>query len=179
MWQPLASYVALILNDLIRNTLEIPLKMAVTSLRVPEYELDDTKLKHDELDEGRVVVADPGTLEHVELDEKENRRVLRKIDWHLMPLMCLVYGLQFVSERCSMTRRAHKTRMRAIPAMVADVVVFSLTKPRSAMQGKDQWAMYGRRDCLTYSDVDSVMGIRQARHIDLSEYSWLSSAFCE
>lgn len=26
---------------------------------------------------------------------------------------------------------------------------------------------------------DSVMGIRQARHIDLSEYSWLSSAFCQ
>lgn len=65
----------------------------------PEYELDDTKSKQDELDQGKVVAADPGTLEHVELDEKESKRVLRKIDWHLMPLMCVVYGLQFVSER--------------------------------------------------------------------------------
>jgi ACS family allantoate permease-like MFS transporter len=34
--------------------------------------------------------------EATEIDEKANRKLLRKIDWHLMPLLCLVYGLQFV-----------------------------------------------------------------------------------
>ncbi len=33
----------------------------------------------------------------VEIDEKENRKLLRKIVWHIIPLLCLVYGLQFVS----------------------------------------------------------------------------------
>lgn len=63
----------------------------------PQYELDDTKSKQDELDQGKVIAAHPGTVEHIEIDQKESKRVLRKIDWHLMPLMCVVYGLQFVS----------------------------------------------------------------------------------
>ena len=63
----------------------------------PEYELGDTKLKQDGLSKGQVMAADEGSLERVEIDEKESRRVLRKIDWHLMPLLCVVYGLQFVS----------------------------------------------------------------------------------
>lgn len=28
---------------------------------------------------------------------EEDKRVLRKIDWRLLPLMCTIYGLQFVS----------------------------------------------------------------------------------
>ena len=30
------------------------------------------------------------------LDEDTNKRLLRTIDWHLMPLMCLVYGMNYL-----------------------------------------------------------------------------------
>lgn len=66
-----------------------------------DYEMDDTKMKHDETLDGEVVApVSNDQFDEVEgfaVDEAESRRVLRKIDWHLMPIMCVVYGLQFVS----------------------------------------------------------------------------------
>lgn len=65
-----------------------------------EYEMDDNKIKYEENTDGEVVAPVPDQLDNVEafeVDEAESRRVLRKIDWHLMPLLCVVYGLQFVS----------------------------------------------------------------------------------
>lgn len=62
--------------------------------------MDDSKLKYDETMDGQVVEPVSDQLDNVggfEVDEAESRRVLRKIDWHLMPLLCVVYGLQFVS----------------------------------------------------------------------------------
>ncbi|KAJ9112114.1 hypothetical protein QFC20_002294 [Naganishia adeliensis] len=63
-----------------------------------EYEMDDSKLKYDQTMDGQVVEPVSDQLDNVggfEVDEAESRRVLRKIDWHLMPLLCVVYGLQF------------------------------------------------------------------------------------
>lgn len=34
--------------------------------------------------------------EAIELDEATNRRLLRTIDWHMMPIMCFVYGMNFL-----------------------------------------------------------------------------------
>ncbi|KAF2102184.1 membrane transporter [Rhizodiscina lignyota] len=34
----------------------------------------------------------------IEIDEATNRRLLRTIDWHLMPVMCLVYGLNYLDK---------------------------------------------------------------------------------
>jgi ACS family allantoate permease-like MFS transporter len=34
--------------------------------------------------------------EAIELDESTNRRLLRTIDWHLMPIMCCVYGMNYL-----------------------------------------------------------------------------------
>ncbi|KAL1633450.1 Allantoate permease [Neofusicoccum ribis] len=34
----------------------------------------------------------------LEIDEATNARLLRKIDWHLMPLLCIVYGLNFLDK---------------------------------------------------------------------------------
>ncbi|KAL7943561.1 major facilitator superfamily domain-containing protein [Trichoderma barbatum] len=34
----------------------------------------------------------------VQLDEETERRLLRKIDWNLMPLMCIVYGLNYLDK---------------------------------------------------------------------------------
>jgi hypothetical protein len=76
---------------------------ALTAPRLAEgYELE-VKDK-DELREYSVQVAGGDQVTpasqiifDVDGDEQENRKLLRKIDWHLMPLLCVVYGLQFVS----------------------------------------------------------------------------------
>ncbi|KAF2457743.1 putative MFS allantoate transporter [Lineolata rhizophorae] len=34
----------------------------------------------------------------IHIDEETNRRLLRTIDWHLMPIMCVVYGLNFLDK---------------------------------------------------------------------------------
>ncbi len=36
--------------------------------------------------------------EVVEIDEATNKRLLRIIDWHLMPLLCLIYGLNYLDK---------------------------------------------------------------------------------
>lgn len=36
--------------------------------------------------------------ETIELTPEDERRLLRKIDWHLMPLLCLVYGLNYLDK---------------------------------------------------------------------------------
>jgi ACS family allantoate permease-like MFS transporter len=36
----------------------------------------------------------------ITIDEATNKRLLRIIDWHLMPLMCIVYGLNYLDSRC-------------------------------------------------------------------------------
>lgn len=34
--------------------------------------------------------------ESIELDEATNRRLLRTIDWHMMPIMCFIYGMNYL-----------------------------------------------------------------------------------
>ena len=34
--------------------------------------------------------------EAIELDEATNRRLLKTIDWHMMPIMCCIYGMNFL-----------------------------------------------------------------------------------
>lgn len=36
--------------------------------------------------------------ETIEMTPEEQRRLLRKIDWHLMPMLCLVYGLNYLDK---------------------------------------------------------------------------------
>ncbi|KAJ5815189.1 Major facilitator superfamily domain general substrate transporter [Penicillium riverlandense] len=36
--------------------------------------------------------------EAIELDEATNRRLLRTIDWHIMPIMCVVYGMNYLDK---------------------------------------------------------------------------------
>ncbi|KAL2208450.1 MFS general substrate transporter [Sarocladium strictum] len=53
--------------------------------------------KHDiDADEGMKAMA--GSSENIVIDEETNRRLLRKIDWNLMPLMCIVYGLNYLDK---------------------------------------------------------------------------------
>lgn len=36
--------------------------------------------------------------EVIEIDEATNKRLLRRIDWNLMPVMCIVYGLNYLDK---------------------------------------------------------------------------------
>ncbi|OJJ06112.1 hypothetical protein ASPVEDRAFT_45526 [Aspergillus versicolor CBS 583.65] len=36
--------------------------------------------------------------ETIELDEATNRRLLRTVDWHIMPIMCFVYGMNYLDK---------------------------------------------------------------------------------
>ena len=36
--------------------------------------------------------------ERIEIDEATNKRLLRIIDWHLMPLLCVIYGLNYLDK---------------------------------------------------------------------------------
>jgi hypothetical protein len=62
------------------------------------YNDGDDKDKKSTIYAGEEAIGSVDTTEVNQVDEKENRDLLRKIDWHLMPLLCFVYGLQFVSE---------------------------------------------------------------------------------
>ncbi|EXJ88440.1 hypothetical protein A1O1_05370 [Capronia coronata CBS 617.96] len=46
-------------------------------------------------DEAMKAFADGEVLE---IDEATNKRLLRIIDWHLMPLMCVIYGLNYLDK---------------------------------------------------------------------------------
>lgn len=34
----------------------------------------------------------------IELTEEKSKAILRRIDWHLMPIMCLIYGLNYLDK---------------------------------------------------------------------------------
>lgn len=56
--------------------------------------LPETKWKHPlDADEAMVAVS---ALGNVEIDDATNKRLLQRIDIRLMPLLCLVYALNFL-----------------------------------------------------------------------------------
>ncbi|KAJ3546254.1 hypothetical protein NM688_g5536 [Phlebia brevispora] len=50
--------------------------------------------KTDQVDTGAQLVAG----EEIELDAAESVRIRRKIDWHILPLMCMLYWVQFMDK---------------------------------------------------------------------------------
>jgi ACS family allantoate permease-like MFS transporter len=51
--------------------------------------------------------------ETIELDEATNRRLLRTVDWHIMPIMCFVYGMNYLdsAKDPSLQYRRHINRL--------------------------------------------------------------------
>lgn len=60
--------------------------------------IDKTILQHaDDADEAlKAFMSHQGEV--IELDEATNKRLLRRIDWNLMPVMCVVYGLNYLDK---------------------------------------------------------------------------------
>ncbi|KAK8206625.1 Allantoate permease [Zalaria obscura] len=51
---------------------------------------------HDADEAMKAFIGREGTV--IELDEATNKRLLRRIDWNLMPIMCVVYGLNYLDK---------------------------------------------------------------------------------
>ena len=57
---------------------------------------DPTMLKHSRhVDEAMKAFADTDG-EPLVITEETNKRLLKKIDWHLIPIMCIIYGLNYL-----------------------------------------------------------------------------------
>jgi len=64
-----------------------------------QMSVDNGKLmehSHD-ADEAMKAFADSHGVS-LEIDEATNKRLLRKIDWNLLPIMCIVYGLNYLDK---------------------------------------------------------------------------------
>lgn len=74
----------------------IPAEADVEKVAATEKHVDATILKHAH-DADEAMKAFEGTEGQViTIDEATNRRLLRIIDWHMMPLMCVVYGMNYL-----------------------------------------------------------------------------------
>lgn len=74
---------------------DFPEKGSLASKDEKKSELNvHVALVTDEVDTGAALVAG----KHVEITPEEARRIRRKIDRHLMPLMCVLYWIQFMDK---------------------------------------------------------------------------------
>lgn len=61
-----------------------------------EGHIPNKVLQHaNDADDAMKAFADGQTIH---IDEATNKRLLRKIDWNLMPIMCVIYGLQYLDK---------------------------------------------------------------------------------
>lgn len=70
-----------------------------------------------DVDEAMKVFAELGD-EEIIVDEQSNKRLLRIIDWHLMPLMCVVYGMNFLDSKLPLLRHADKENMHRMLTII-------------------------------------------------------------
>lgn len=59
------------------------------------HEKSQKVVSHD-ADEAMKAFAEGGPIE---LTAEDNKRLLKIIDWHLMPMMCVVYGLNYLDSK--------------------------------------------------------------------------------
>ncbi|OXV09544.1 hypothetical protein Egran_02692 [Elaphomyces granulatus] len=84
--------------DSVDEKLPPPPKTDVETQGLPKKHPDGRILNHSE-DADEAMKAFAGLEGQViTIDAETNRRLLRIIDWHMMPLMCCVYGLNFLDK---------------------------------------------------------------------------------
>ncbi|KAJ5102998.1 transporter [Penicillium argentinense] len=70
---------------------------SAVDVETPKH-VDPTLEKHAHDADEAMKAFDEMQGEAIELDESTNRRLLRTIDWHLMPIMCCVYGMNYLDK---------------------------------------------------------------------------------
>lgn len=58
--------------------------------------IDERILKHSHDADVALQAIQQADGQVIEIDAATNKRLLRIIDWHLMPLMCVVYGMNYL-----------------------------------------------------------------------------------
>ena len=75
--------------------------VAQTTLGPDKHEQNTSASDFDNLedaDEALQAIGNNGDAEEIAIDEELKTRLLRKIDLHIMPMMCMVYGLNYLDE---------------------------------------------------------------------------------
>jgi hypothetical protein len=67
-------------------------------MTAPKEPSSDLKLKLDVLEDGQISDTKAGTTEIQQFDQVNTARLLRKIDWHLVPFLALLY--LYVTSTC-------------------------------------------------------------------------------
>ena len=75
-----------------------------------EKEVNVTLEKHAHDEDEAMKAVDEMNGELVEVDEQTNKRLLRTIDYHLMPIMCMVYAMNFLDSTIDAPRKDKKLR---------------------------------------------------------------------
>ncbi|KAL4887356.1 major facilitator superfamily domain-containing protein [Aspergillus karnatakaensis] len=70
----------------------------VMSMEKPIENVDHTLEKHTHDADEAMKAFENLEGEAIELDEATIRRLVRTIDWHIMPIMCLVYGMNYLDK---------------------------------------------------------------------------------
>ena len=81
------------LDPEVEKNLPAPLADAIRSGSVPEVIL---KHSHDADEAMKAFQSHQGEV--IEIDAATNKRLLRLIDWNLIPIMCVVYGLNYLDK---------------------------------------------------------------------------------
>ncbi|WPH00622.1 Major Facilitator Superfamily [Acrodontium crateriforme] len=81
------------LDPEVEKNLPAQLASAIRSGSVPETIL---KHSHDADEAMKAFQSHAGQI--LEIDEATNKRLLRRIDWNLIPIMCVVYGLNYLDK---------------------------------------------------------------------------------
>jgi len=66
------------------------------AIRSGSVDANILKHSHDADEALKAFASHPGQI--LELTEADNKRLLRRIDWNLMPVMCVVYGLNYLDK---------------------------------------------------------------------------------
>ncbi|KAJ5527882.1 hypothetical protein N7513_012041 [Penicillium frequentans] len=69
-----------------------------TAMDMKEKHVDPTLEKHAHDADEAMKALEELHGESLELDESTNRRLLKIIDWHMMPIMCCIYGMNFLDK---------------------------------------------------------------------------------
>lgn len=66
--------------------------------------IDERILKHSHDADVALQAIQQADGQIIEIDAATNKRLLRIIDWHLMPLMCVVYGMNYLDSTSLFSR---------------------------------------------------------------------------
>lgn len=87
------NYTEKALDPEVEKNIPAPLADAIRNGSVPENVL---KHSHDADEALKAFASHQGQV--IEIDAATNKRLLRRIDWNLMPIMCVVYGLNYLDK---------------------------------------------------------------------------------